>query len=174
MSSHDCHYRGLLELFESIASEPDMQSMLCAVAARLKVVTNCELLWVALYAGRDHTVGIQRIDSDAADGIQASELSIEQRYPEIIFAPQSVILRQLDSGDSQVKVQGILTLHGANHPIELSLSVHENDREVALSGSFTIPYVAWGLKDPSLLLFRAGKNVAVAISCVGRLGRPTQ
>ena len=113
--------------------------------------------------------GNQWRDSDMRRDILECE-----RYPEIVFAPQSVILRKVDSGDSLVKVQGILTLHGAKHPIELSLSVHENEREVTLSGSFTIPYVAWGLKDPSLLLFRAGKNVEVAISSVARLERPTQ
>ena len=115
----------------------------------------------------DATSGIS--GNDWRDRDMRRDILQSERYPEIIFAPQSFVLFKPESGDSQVKVHGILTLCGAGHPVDLTLSLHQSDSSVAATGRITIPYVAWGLKDPSLLILRISKNVGIELSAVARV-----
>ncbi len=44
-----------------------------------------------------------------------------------------------------------------------------NGSEVASSTGFTIPYVQWGMKNPSNFLLKVSDKVAMNIQAVGRL-----
>jgi polyisoprenoid-binding protein YceI len=120
----------------------------------------------------DGAVVIDATSGISGNGWRDSEMRRDilesERYPEIVFAPQSFVLLRPESGDAQAKVHGILTLHGAGHPMDLSLSLHHSDSMVTATGHITIPYVAWGLKDPSLLVLRMGKTVDIELSTVAR------
>ncbi|MFQ5349388.1 MAG: hypothetical protein ACE5EG_02970, partial [Thermoanaerobaculia bacterium] len=43
--------------------------------------------------------------------------------------------------------------------------------EVTATASLEVPYVAWGMKNPSKRLLRVSKEVAVEIAAVGRIAR---
>jgi len=38
---------------------------------------------------------------------------------------------------------------------------------VTVKGAFQIPYVAWGMKDPSMFIVRAAKEVDVTVESAG-------
>jgi hypothetical protein len=42
-----------------------------------------------------------------------------------------------------------------------------NPHSAALCGSFVVPYVKWGLKDPSVLILKVAKEVHIDLSLAG-------
>lgn len=92
-----------------------------------------------------------------------------KRYPEITFVPKRVTGRVATQGTSTVQVQGTLHIHGADHDLTLSLPVQINGTEMRTSTSFTVPYQAWGMKNPSTLFLRVADKVQISVSAVGKL-----
>jgi polyisoprenoid-binding protein YceI len=97
------------------------------------------------------------------------EVLESQRYPEIVFSPSHVIGRLADQGTSNLQVQGVLHIHGANHDLTLSLPVEKSGDAVKASTSFVVPYQDWGMKNPSTFLLKVENKVSISISSVGRI-----
>ena len=97
------------------------------------------------------------------------EVLESQRYPEIVFSPSHVIGRLADQGTSNLQVQGVFHIHGADHDLTLSLPVEKSGDAVKASASFVVPYQEWGMKDPSTFFLKVEKTVGLSISSVGRL-----
>lgn len=91
------------------------------------------------------------------------------RYPEIRFTPQQLEGELAAEGEFPLLVRGILSLHGADHEVAWTFWARALGDSVSLRTHFTIPYVAWGLKDPSLLFLRVADTVDVSIHTVGIL-----
>ena len=51
------------------------------------------------------------------------------------------------------------------------MTLHIAGDDLRVQASYGIPYVEWGLKDPSVFLLRVKKRVDVTIDLVGRLRR---
>jgi polyisoprenoid-binding protein YceI len=85
------------------------------------------------------------------------------QYPTIAFRPTHVDGPIDLTAAGPVTVHGIFTLHGHDHPLDLTVNLHPQPSAVALATHFTIPFVAWGLKDPSTFVFRTDKEVLLDI-----------
>jgi polyisoprenoid-binding protein YceI len=85
------------------------------------------------------------------------------QYPTITFRPTHVDGLIDLSAAGPVTVHGIFTLHGQDHPLQITVNLHPQAPAVALSTHFTVPFVAWGLKDPSTFVFRTDKEVLLEI-----------
>lgn len=94
------------------------------------------------------------------------------RFPEIVFTAAKVEPRVDDMGNGDVRLTGTLSIHGADHPFALVARVRRNGDKVSASGSFEIPYVAWGMHDPSVFVLRVAKVVQVRFATVGTLVPP--
>lgn len=92
-----------------------------------------------------------------------------EKYPEIAFYPKKVVGTVPSDGDGQVQVQGIFHLHGADHDLTMVVPVQVHGEQVTAGTNFPVPYVAWGLKDPSTLFLRVAKDVQISISATGTL-----
>ena len=97
------------------------------------------------------------------------EVLESQRYPAIIFSPTHVMGKVADRGTSNLQVQGVLHIHGANHDLTLSLPVERSGDTVKASTSFVVPYQDWGMKNPSTFLLKVENKVSISISSVGRI-----
>jgi polyisoprenoid-binding protein YceI len=86
-----------------------------------------------------------------------------KRYPEAIFHPLKVTGVVREGQTQTVTVEGTFTIHGADHPLFLQVKATQNGDSLTAKTSFVVPYVAWGMKDPSTLLLRVGKEVNVDI-----------
>ncbi|HVB36324.1 MAG TPA: YceI family protein [Candidatus Acidoferrales bacterium] len=95
------------------------------------------------------------------------------RYPEIIFIPERVEGHVSLSGESQVQLQGLLKLHGSQHEITLPADIQVSGNQLTAAVHFAIPYVQWGLKDPSTFILRVDKTVDITIHAAGSLSRPS-
>ena len=95
-------------------------------------------------------------------------LQVEQ-YAHVVFAPKTYTGTISPSGDSTIQVTGTFTLMDRPHEITVPMLVHLETGRATVKAHFEIPYVQWGLKDPSLLFWRADKNVAVDLELAGTL-----
>ncbi len=89
------------------------------------------------------------------------------KYPEIRFTIQQFKGTLPASGTAQVQLVGVLTLHGSDHPFTTTAPVQISNGHAATDVHFEVPYVAWGLKDPSTLFLRVGKTVEIVVHAVG-------
>ena len=82
-----------------------------------------------------------------------------QKYPEASFAPDHVEGQVAMAGASNVKLHGIFRIHGAGHEITVPVQVTAKDNELSANMKFEVPYVAWGMKDPSTFILKCSKVV---------------
>jgi len=85
------------------------------------------------------------------------------KYPTITFRPTRVEGKVDLNASGPINVDGVMTLLGQDHPMQLIVNLHPQDSRVASESHFTVPFVAWGLKDPSFMMFRTEKQVAIDI-----------
>jgi polyisoprenoid-binding protein YceI len=101
------------------------------------------------------------------------EILESQRYPEVTFTPTKFSGKIEIQGDSSVQLDGVLKLHGTDHPMTLTLPVQAKKNTLSARTHIVIPYVAWGLKNPSTFLLRVSDKVEIDVTAVGQL-RPMQ
>src|SRR5579884_2828101 len=85
------------------------------------------------------------------------EILESAKYPEIVFRPEKVQGSVLSTGSSTVKVHGIFSIHGTDHEVTLPVRVDIFPDHWAADTHFTIPYVKWGIKNPSTLFLRVSE-----------------
>ena len=90
-----------------------------------------------------------------------------QTYPAVTFAPSKFSGQVKDSGDSTGQVDGNFTLIGQAHPISVPMNVRMEGDHFTAAGEFTVPFVSWGMKDPSFLMFKVEKEVKVQLKLNG-------
>ena len=96
------------------------------------------------------------------------EILESEKYPEIVFTPAKVKGVVTRSGTSNLEVSGTFKLHGQDHEFTLPVAVTVDGPGLQLSMHFVIPYVQWGLKNPSNFLLRASDKVDIDIHAAGR------
>lgn len=97
------------------------------------------------------------------------EILETSKYPEVVFRPTHVDGKVGRSGVSDVRLDGVFSIHGADH--ELTAQVHAEltgDRWRGTS-KFEVPYVKWGIKDPSNFLLRVQPVVNVELEMSGEV-----
>jgi polyisoprenoid-binding protein YceI len=90
-------------------------------------------------------------------------------YKTVAFAPTRFTGTFNPAGDSTLQVHGIFTLLGTPHEIDVPMQVQVDGDKVHAVGSFAVPYVQWGLKDPSSLMIHVNKEVHVDLDLSGTL-----
>ena len=101
--------------------------------------------------------------NDSRDRRMHKEILESQRYPEATFTPDRVDGKLAPEGQSQVDLHGVFKIHGADHEVTLHFQVERSSGEYAAATHFTIPYVQWGMKDPSNFLLKVDKTVDIEI-----------
>lgn len=91
------------------------------------------------------------------------------QYPWAIFYPERIDGRLHHEGQSDLQIHGRLDFHGASHEIGIVTTAKAHGDQVTATGFFTIPYIEWGLRDPSFFVLRVAKEVRVDIQAVGKL-----
>jgi polyisoprenoid-binding protein YceI len=91
------------------------------------------------------------------------------KYPEIVFTPNQVKGTFNPKGPSKLEVSGQFSLHGQDHDMTLPIDVQPAGRQLQMAAHITIPYIKWGLKNPSTFILRASDKVEVDIHTVGQL-----
>ena len=93
-------------------------------------------------------------------------------HPEIVFRPRAIRGVVATSGESRVELDGVFSIHGAEHPLTVEALVAIVGEELEATVEFEVPYVAWGMKNPSKMLLKVAKEVQVKIHGFGTLSTP--
>jgi polyisoprenoid-binding protein YceI len=107
--------------------------------------------------------------SHMRDGETRNSILETGRYPTINFNPQQVEGQRVRQGDFPIKAHGTLMLHGAAHEVTIEMVVRPAGDDFTATGHFAVPYVAWGMKNPSILMFRCADTVDIDVSAHGHV-----
>jgi polyisoprenoid-binding protein YceI len=89
------------------------------------------------------------------------------RYAEIVFHPDRLDGAVAASGTSSVKIHGMFGIHGADHEVTMPVEFSLNGGSWSATSAFPVPFVQWGMKDPSVLFLRVNKSVQVKLHAGG-------
>jgi len=106
--------------------------------------------------------------SDARDSRMHKNILESVKYPEITFRPDRVEGTVAPAGASDVRVHGFFGIHGAEHEITIPVELKMEPEQVTAIMRFPVPYVKWGMKNPSTLLLRVKDTVEIEIRTVAR------
>ena len=104
--------------------------------------------------------------STARDKRMHASILESAKYPEITFRPDRVDGQVASEGKSQVQLHGVFAIHGVEHEILLPVTVDAARGEYKVLGIFVVPYVKWGMKNPSTLMLRVDDKVEITIHTV--------
>jgi polyisoprenoid-binding protein YceI len=112
------------------------------------------------------------IDIDVAGGSTGSgsrdrrmheEVLESQRYPEAKFTVSRIDGKLDPQGQSTIAVHGTFNIHGADHDLTLIFQAERAGQQYVLTTHFVIPYVEWGMKNPSTFVLKVDQFVEMDI-----------
>jgi polyisoprenoid-binding protein YceI len=115
--------------------------------------------------------GSGKTGNDSRDNKMNKDILKVERYATISFEPKSYTGAIASSGDSNLQVTGIFTLLGTPHEITIPVLVHVEGTAATAKAHFVVPYVQWGLKNPSFMIWKADNDVAIDLFLSGRLSQ---
>jgi len=117
--------------------------------------------------------GSGKSGNDTRDHRMSVDILNAPQFTEVTFSPKRLHGAIAATGDSTVQVDGVFMLHGTPHDLTVPMQVHIDGTACTAKTHFMIPYVKWGLKDPSTFLLRVNKEVGMEITLVGQLSTTT-
>jgi polyisoprenoid-binding protein YceI len=113
--------------------------------------------------------GSGKTGNDSRDKKMDKNILKVDQYTTVTFAPKSYTGTIAPPGDSTIQVSGVFTLVGTPHDLTIPMQVHLEGGKATAKAQFVIPYVQWGLKNPSFLMWKADNDVSIDLSLVGQL-----
>ena len=113
---------------------------------------------------RSGGTGIGTRDNDMRENVLEA-----QRYPEITFDPHHFTLELRTGGQFLATMQGVLTLHGGRHDVALTAQGQLVGDNLTATAHFSVPYVKWGMQNPSMLFLTVAKQVDIDIATSGNV-----
>ena len=109
-------------------------------------------------------------DNPSRDKKMHAEVLRSQKFPEIIFTPSQEKGAIAQQGTSLVEVSGVFQLCGQDHPATLSVTVEPvSAGKFDLKTQLAVPYVQWGLKNPSTFILHVSDTVNLQIHAVANV-----
>jgi polyisoprenoid-binding protein YceI len=100
------------------------------------------------------------------------EVLESDRYPEITFRPDRIEGQVSLRGKSSVQVHGIFSIHGSDHELTVPAEVEMSSDHWTATLHFKVPYVNWGMKNPSNMFLRVSEFVDIDLTASGNLTQP--
>jgi len=113
--------------------------------------------------------GSGKTGNDSRDKKMCRDVLQIEQHATISFEPKTYAGAIGSSGDSTIQVSGIFTLLGTPHEITVPMVVHLDGTNATARDHFVVPYVQWGLKNPSFLIWRADDDVAIDLNLAGAI-----
>ena len=89
------------------------------------------------------------------------------KYPDFIFRPNQIEGTVTPGGASDVKLHGVMLIHGGEHEIVAQVHAELAGEQWKGTAKFDVPYIQWGIKDPSNWLLKVKPVVNVEVDMAG-------
>lgn len=107
--------------------------------------------------------------NDGRDKKMHKDVLQSAQYPDVIFRPDRVEGRVATSLTSTVQVHGVFVLLGKKHELSVPVEVNLDGDHWAGTAKVTIPFIEWGLKNPSTFLLKVDHSVELQLEMKGTL-----
>ena len=105
--------------------------------------------------------------NDGRDRKMHRQVLESTRYSEIVFRPDHVEGNIAQQGPSTIQVHGTFSIHGEAHKITVPVEAELAPDTWTATARFTVPYVKWGLKDPSTFILHVSDTVDIQVQASG-------
>jgi polyisoprenoid-binding protein YceI len=106
---------------------------------------------------------------DARDRTMQQQVLESVEYPLASFTTDAVHVDETSRSIQQIATTGTFSIHGRDHPIPVKGTLQIAGNQVTVTAHFQVPYVEWGLHDPSTFILRVAKVVDVDVTLRGTL-----
>ncbi|GGH06114.1 YceI family protein [Silvibacterium dinghuense] len=113
--------------------------------------------------------GSGKTGNDSRDKKMDKDILKVDQYTTISFTPKTYTGTIAPSGDSAIQVSGVFTLLGNPHDLTIPIQIHIEGLKATAKAQFVVPYVQWGLKNPSFMFWKAENDVAIDLNLTGQL-----
>ena len=103
------------------------------------------------------------------DKTMHNEVLEDRKFPLAVFQAEGIRGTVAASGPSQITLDGTLSFHGADHKMSLPAKLDVRNGHLEAETELSIPFIEWGLHDPSIAFLRVSKVVAVKVKAAGSL-----
>ena len=107
--------------------------------------------------------------NDSRDKKMHRDVLESAQYQEVIFRPARVEGKISPQGPFTVQVHGIFVLHGRQHDLTVPVQAEFAGDHWTGSTNFTIPFIDWGLKNPSSFFLKVEHAVQIQLELKGPL-----
>jgi polyisoprenoid-binding protein YceI len=94
------------------------------------------------------------------------------KYPEAVFRPVQIEGKVAPSGASDVKIHGVMQLHGGEHEMVATVHAVLDSDHWKGTAQFDVPYIQWGIKDPSNWFLKVKPVVNISVDMAGTVKSP--
>ena len=105
--------------------------------------------------------------NDGRDRKMHKEVLESEKFGEIIFRPDSVSGKLDRQGDSTLQIHGIFVLHGNEHELTVPARANLSGDHWTGNAKFSVPFIEWGLKNPSTWLLKVDHSVNLDLELKG-------
>jgi polyisoprenoid-binding protein YceI len=113
--------------------------------------------------------GSGKTGNESRDKKMNKDILRVDQFATVSFAPKAYNGTIAASGDSTIQVSGVFTLLGTAHDLTIPMQIHIDGSQATARAKFVVPYVQWGLKNPSFLIWKADNDVAIDLNLVGQV-----
>ena len=107
--------------------------------------------------------------NDGRDRKMHKEILESSRYTDLVFRPDRVEGKIARQGISIVQVHGVFVLHGTEHEMTLPVQAELNADHWTAYSKFNVPFIDWGLKNPSNFFLKVNRAVEIELELKGSL-----
>jgi len=111
--------------------------------------------------------------NDGRDKKMHKEVLESGRYAEVIFRPDRVEGKITPQGIFTVQVHGLFVLHGSEHELTVPVQAEFAGDHWTGSAKFNVPFIDWGLKNPSNFFLKVNHAVEIELEMKGSLQSPS-
>jgi polyisoprenoid-binding protein YceI len=106
---------------------------------------------------------------DGRDKKMHKEVLESGKFGEIVFRPDNISGKLESQGESTIEIHGGFLLHGSEHELTVPAQANLSGDHWSGRAKVSVPFIEWGLKNPSNWLLKVEHTVNVELELKGTI-----